>query len=72
MPTKDPVLSVRLPDDLDARLNKCAESLDLSKNDIARHAIRAAVATTRDGRTLQKWVFVAMEKPVVGQFENEL
>lgn len=43
MATKDPVLSVRLPDDLDSRLTKCAEKLDLSKNDIARHAIRAAV-----------------------------
>jgi len=44
MATKDPVLSVRLPGDLDAKLTKCAEQLDLSKNDIARHAIRAAVA----------------------------
>jgi predicted DNA-binding protein len=43
MPTKDPVLSVRLPDDLSARLDACAEKLDLSKNDVARHAIRAAV-----------------------------
>jgi predicted transcriptional regulator len=43
MPTKDPVLSVRLPDDLSDRLNACADKLDLSKNDIARHAIRAAV-----------------------------
>jgi len=43
MGTKDPVLSVRLPGDLDERLDRCAEKLDLSKNDIARHAIRAAV-----------------------------
>lgn len=42
--SKDPILSVRLPDDLETRLTKCAESLDLSKNDIARHAIRAAIA----------------------------
>ena len=40
----DPVLSVRLPKELDLRLAKAAKKLDLSKNDICRHAIRAAVA----------------------------
>ena len=40
----DPVLSVRLPKELDLRLARAAKTLDLSKNDIARHAIRAAVA----------------------------
>jgi predicted DNA-binding protein len=39
----DPVLSVRLPKELDERLARAAKRLDLSKNDIARHAIRAAV-----------------------------
>jgi hypothetical protein len=42
--SKDPILSVRLPDDLQERLQKCADALDLSQNDIARHAIPAAVA----------------------------
>lgn len=40
----DPVLSVRLPEELNARLAKATKKLDLSKNDICRHAIRAAVA----------------------------
>jgi len=40
----DPVLSVRLPKELDVRLARAAKNLDLSKNDISRHAIRAAVA----------------------------
>ena len=40
----DPVLSVRLPRELDTRLARAAKNLDLSKNDIARHAIRAAIA----------------------------
>ena len=44
MPTKDPVLSVRLPKEVDDRLSAAADKLDLSKNDIARHAIRAALA----------------------------
>ena len=39
----DPVLSVRLPKELDLRLARAAKTLDLSKNDISRHAIRAAV-----------------------------
>jgi len=37
------VLSVRLPKELDERLSRAADQLDLSKNDIARHAIRAAI-----------------------------
>jgi len=41
--TTDPVLSVRMPKELDIRLARAAKNLDLSKNDIARHAIRAAV-----------------------------
>ena len=41
----DPVLSVRLPKELDDRLARAAKRLDLSKNDIARHAIRAAIAS---------------------------
>ena len=40
----DPVLSVRLPKELDERLARAVKRLDLSKNDIARHAIRAAVS----------------------------
>ena len=39
----DAVLSVRLPKELDLRLARAVKNLDLSKNDIARHAIRAAV-----------------------------
>ena len=41
----DAVLSVRLPGELDERLARAANTLDLSKNDIARNAIRAAVAS---------------------------
>jgi hypothetical protein len=49
-PSGDAVFSVRLPDDLDQRLRKCASEFDLSKNDIARHAIRAALdAIERSG-----------------------
>ena len=35
--------SVRMPHELDSRLARAAKKLELSKNDIARHAIRAAV-----------------------------
>jgi len=36
--------SVRLPSELDSRLARAVKVLGLSKNDIARHAIRAAVS----------------------------
>ena len=39
----DPVLSVRLKKDLDSRLTRAAKTLNLSKNEIARCAIRSAV-----------------------------
>ena len=41
---KDANISLRVPKELDDQLIECANRLDLSKNDIARHAIRAAVA----------------------------
>lgn len=40
---KDTSLSLRVPKDLDNRLKQVARTLDLSKNDVARHAIRAAL-----------------------------
>ncbi len=40
---KDTTLSLRIPKDLDSRLRIVARTLDLSKNDVARHAIRAAL-----------------------------
>ncbi len=52
--TESAVLSVRLPRELDDRLGRAAEELDLSKNDIARHAIRAAVnAIEKNGNVIQ-------------------
>jgi predicted DNA-binding protein len=47
-PTTDTVLSVRLPRELDDRLTRASKNLDLSKNDIARHAIRAAIASIEE------------------------
>jgi len=41
-------ISIRLPVELEERLRSAAEKLDLSKNDIARHAIRAAVQAIED------------------------
>ncbi|MEQ1862817.1 MAG: hypothetical protein ABMA13_23085 [Chthoniobacteraceae bacterium] len=41
---KTAAISVRLDQDLKERLVTTAKNLDLSENDIARHAIRAAVA----------------------------
>ena len=40
---KTAAISVRLDEDLKARLLTAAQKLDLSENDISRHAIRAAV-----------------------------
>ena len=45
-----PVLSVRLSKDVDERLGRAAKKLDLSKNDIARHAIWAAVLSIEQGK----------------------
>jgi hypothetical protein len=42
-PAKSESISVRLDKDLKERLVASAQKLDLSENDIARHAIRAAV-----------------------------
>jgi len=41
-------VTVRLDPELKARLNKAATNLDLSENDICRHAIRAAVCEIED------------------------
>jgi hypothetical protein len=66
MATKDPVLSVRLPKDLEDRLTRAAETLDLSKNDIARHAIRAAVAAIEaDGYRITLPLEMAVKKDPV-------
>lgn len=46
----DPILSVRLPKELNVRLAKAAKTLDLSRNDICRHAIRAAVAAIESSK----------------------
>src|ERR1044071_4325447 len=40
---KDTTLSLRIPTELDHRLRKISKELGLSKNDVARHAIRAAL-----------------------------
>lgn len=67
--SKDPILSVRLPDDLESRLNKCAEKLDLSKNDIARHAIRAGIeAIEKNGYKIQ----LPLEMAVAGTVESRV
>jgi len=46
----DPILSIRLPRELSVRLDKAAKNLNLSKNDISRHAIRGAVAAIESNK----------------------
>lgn len=47
---KDVIISVRLTAELNDRLEATAKALDLSKNDVARHAIRSSVeAIERNG-----------------------
>ncbi len=52
---KDVIVSIRLATELDKRLQKAAEALDLSKNDIARHAIRAAVRSIEESKYKIAW-----------------
>ncbi len=47
------IVSVRMPKDLDERLKRVAESLDLTKNDVARHAIRAVVQAIESNQSLE-------------------
>ena len=42
---KDAIILVRLTADLHKRLETTTQALDLSKNDVTRHAIRSSVET---------------------------
>jgi hypothetical protein len=62
-PIKDTVLSLRVPTDLDVQLKKVAEKMDLSKNDIARHILRAGLDSIESSKFRIEWppIFYAYE-----------
>ena len=52
---KDTILSVRISAEMDERLKKAAEALDLSKNDVARSALRSALDAMEARRYRIEW-----------------
>ncbi|MCC7518813.1 MAG: ribbon-helix-helix protein, CopG family [Verrucomicrobiae bacterium] len=54
-PSKDAILSVRISAEMDERLKKAAKALDLSKNDVARGALRATLEAMEMRRYRIEW-----------------
>jgi hypothetical protein len=54
-PLKDTVLTLRVSTDLDDQLKRVAEKMDLSKNDIARHILRAGLDSIESAKFRIEW-----------------
>jgi hypothetical protein len=65
---KDFPLCIRIAKEIDDRLTKASQRLDLSKNDIAHHALRAAVEAIEAADYKIRWPLNWTEK---GVGENE-
>jgi hypothetical protein len=57
-PLKDTVLTIRVSTDLDSQLKHVAEKLDLSKNDIARHILRAGLDLIESSKYRVEWPLI--------------
>ena len=68
---KDTILSVRISGEMDERLKKAAKALDLSKNDVARGAIRAVLDAMELRRYRIEWPLSMNAAPRTTRAERE-
>lgn len=68
---KDTILSVRISANMDERLKKAAEALDLSKNDVARCALRSALDAMEARRYRIEWPLRMEAGPARTRAERE-
>lgn len=68
---KDTIFSVRISAEMDERLKKAAKALDLSKNDVARGALRSALDAMEMRRYKIEWPLSMEAEPTKTRVEKE-